>query len=528
MGTGAKKETPRQKMIGMMYLFLTALLALQVSNSVLERFIFINKSLEKQIQENNIKNNNIVQRINSAVEERGNRAQDIQTFDKAKEVRSKTQEVITYCNNLKEQMVQITGGRDENGHIVGVKDQDKVANLMINKEKGIELKNTLNEYSRFLEEKTGREFPDIALDGKDNPIFKDDREQRVKNFSTLTFGNTPTAAGIASVSQLETEVMAYETDALEYLAQEVGAGEVKFDKILVMAKPESKYVAAGTNYKADLFLAASSTAVDPEMFINGEPVNVEDGFGKIEFRATAGNFDNNGQAKRSFVAEINYNDSTFRQEIEYVVVKPTLQITSDAVKALYLNCGNPLNIQCPQLGADFNPSYPNPEGAQVIPNPNNRSSVTVVPTGARTVTLNVNSGGVFVGSETFPVRRVPQPTIELKNEQGQLIDEARGVTSLPRLISLDVVPDPDFANALPNEARYRATRWRITLASGGDIKQRQEITSGESYNLNAWRSRAMRGDRVVIEIFEVQRANFRNNTEAVPMSKVTKQFTLIQ
>jgi hypothetical protein len=36
------KETPRQKMIGMMYLVLTALLALQVSNAVLEKFAIIN------------------------------------------------------------------------------------------------------------------------------------------------------------------------------------------------------------------------------------------------------------------------------------------------------------------------------------------------------------------------------------------------------------------------------------------------------------------------------------------------------
>ena len=40
------KETPRQKMIGMMYLVLTALLALNVSTTVLDKFAFINKSLE--------------------------------------------------------------------------------------------------------------------------------------------------------------------------------------------------------------------------------------------------------------------------------------------------------------------------------------------------------------------------------------------------------------------------------------------------------------------------------------------------
>ncbi len=365
------------------------------------------------------------------------------------------------------------------------------------------------------------------MDGRNDPVFQNDKEQKMKNFSTLYFENTPTAAGLASVTQLETEVMSYEKAALEILAQQVGAGEVKFDKVFVMAKPEAKYVAAGTNYKADLFLAASSSAVDPEMFRNGSPLPVEDGFGKIEFKATAKSFDKNGQSKQTYVAEINYNDSLFKEEIEYIVVKPTLQITSDAVKALYLNCGNPLNVQCPQLGTQFVPTF-SATGAQVFPEPNNRTSITVLPTGARSVKLNVNSGGVFIGSETFPVRRVPSPTISLLNETRQEIDEAKGVTvkALPRQIILKANPDPDFANALPKEARYRVTRWRITLASGGDIKQRQEPSS-EAFNLNAWRSIARKGDRVVVEIFEVQRANYKNDAEKVSMSKITKQFTLL-
>jgi gliding motility-associated protein GldM len=395
---------------------------------------------------------------------------------------------------------------------------------MINKDKGEELKGLLNNYSKFLEEKTNKEFPDIALDAKDNPVFKDDRDQKMKNFSELTFENTPTAAGIASVSQLMTEVMFHESEALETLAQEVGAGEVKFDKILVMAKPESKYVAAGTNYKADLFLAASSSAVDPEMFVNGEPVNIEEGFGKVEFKATSSTFDKEGQARKSYLAEINYNDSLYREEIEYFVVRPTLQIISDAVNALYLNCGNPLNVQCPQLGSQFSPSF-SANGASVIPKPSDKTSITVVPS-APSVTLNVSSGGVFIGARKFPVRRVPNPTIDLLNEQNRVIDEAAGVSGgLPRVITLKINPDPDFASALPQEARYRATRWRITLATGPQAKARQEVT-GMNFNLSSWRSRARPGDRVVIEILEVQRANFRNETEKVAMGTVTKQFIL--
>jgi len=527
MGTGARKETPRQKMIGMMYLFLTALLALSVSNSVVDRFIFINDSLERQVQDNNLANGLIVNNIAGAVEERGSRENDLAILEKAKVVRAESQKILKYTRDLKQTMADITGGYDENGDLIGKKDEDKVANLMINKQKGIELQNTLNNFAKFLQEQTGQAFGDLAMDGKDNPVFKNDKAQKMKNFSTLYFENTPTAAGMASVSQLETEVMDYEKVALELLAQQVGAGEVKFDKVFVMAKPEAKYVAAGTNYKADLFLAASSSAVDPEMFRNGSPIPVEDGFGKIEFKATAKSFDKEGQSRQTYVAEINYNDSLFREEIEYIVVKPTLQITSDAVKALYLNCGNPLNVQCPQLGTQFSPTF-SATGAQVFPEPNNRTSITVLPTGARSVKLNVNSGGVFIGSETFPVRRVPSPTISLLNEGRQEIDEAKGVSvqALPRQIILKANPDPDFANALPKEARYRVTRWRITLASGGDIKQRSEPTS-EAFNLNAWRSIARKGDRVVVEIFEVQRANYKNDAEKVSMTKVTKQFTLL-
>jgi hypothetical protein len=48
----AAKETPRQKMIGMMYLVLTAMLALNVDSAVLERFELINGTLENQIDTN--------------------------------------------------------------------------------------------------------------------------------------------------------------------------------------------------------------------------------------------------------------------------------------------------------------------------------------------------------------------------------------------------------------------------------------------------------------------------------------------
>ena len=122
MGHG--KETPRQKMIGMMYLFYTAMLALTVSNSVLDRFIFINSSMEKQVQESNISHGNIINKISAAVDERGKRANDVAILEKAKTVRTETQKIIKYTRDLKQTMIDITGGYDENGDLVGIKDED--------------------------------------------------------------------------------------------------------------------------------------------------------------------------------------------------------------------------------------------------------------------------------------------------------------------------------------------------------------------------------------------------------------------
>ena len=79
------KETPRQKMIGMMYLVLTAMLALNVDSAVLERFELINGTLENQIDTNGKRNSATVKSIAAAVEEKGNREEDMAVLNAATE-----------------------------------------------------------------------------------------------------------------------------------------------------------------------------------------------------------------------------------------------------------------------------------------------------------------------------------------------------------------------------------------------------------------------------------------------------------
>ena len=128
-----EKLSARQKMIGMMYLVLTALLALQVSSSVLDKFMLINKSLEQGVSLKMRENARSLERIQTAVKEMGNRENDVKVLNSALSVRTNTKQVIAYIDSIKTKLVALTGGEDKKtGRPKGLKDDTAVARLMIN------------------------------------------------------------------------------------------------------------------------------------------------------------------------------------------------------------------------------------------------------------------------------------------------------------------------------------------------------------------------------------------------------------
>ena len=115
-----------------------------------------------------------------------------------------------------------------------------------------------------------------------------------------------------------------ESELLNELASEVGAADFKFDVLQAMVRPESKVVAAGTKYKADMFIAAFSSTVTPEMFYGGKSVPVNNGIGTVEFTATPGKYDKEGNAKKTWKGEIKLQkptggDTVIAIEEEYIV-----------------------------------------------------------------------------------------------------------------------------------------------------------------------------------------------------------------
>jgi gliding motility-associated protein GldM len=527
---GGGKETPRQKMVGMMYIVLTALMAMNVSSSILEKFAILSGSLEKSNKEKYSNSSEIMDHIKTSVKEMGNRPADMKVVADSIQLRKATEEVVKFVEDIKTTLIEKTGGINPvTGYPKNLKSDSEVATLMLTQGKAVELQSVLNNYMAFVSKLTSTVYPAIALDADHSPMFKNDPNQKGKNFGDLNFDHTPLGAAIATLNQFMSEVITAEYSAMQKLAKCVGADDVKFDSLKVVVKPNSKYVAAGTKYEAEMFLSASSSAITPDMTVSGRSITVKDGVGIVSFPAVASNYDKDGLSKQSFKASITIKgpggkDSITEDTVEYYVVKPVVQVQSASVSALYLNCGNELNIQVPALGNDYSPKF-TAEGANIVVG-NKKGFVTIIPK-AKVVNLGVYNNSVLLETIPYSVRTIPKPDLRV-TVGGVPINEKDGMAAPgPRIIEVKIVPDESFKSFLPKDARYRVVEWEVTLARGSKAVLSQSIKDKEKANLNDIASVARSGDRIVIEIKKVLRTNFKEEDEVVSLPNSFKTISLI-
>jgi len=519
------RETPRQKMIGMMYLFYTALLALQVDTTVLEKFILINKTLERQIEDVELSNAKLFSSIAASVEEKGNRPDDKRVLDQAQKVRNETIAIISEMNTIKENIVSTTGGYDEGGRLVGAKNIDEVATLMIQQGKGKEMKLRLNGYAIMLGEETKNpeNYPPIARDAKDIPQFATDPNNSSKPFAELYFLATPTGAGMATLSQLESEVLQYETRALKALGERVGIKDINFDQVFPLIRPESKIVAVGGKYRAEMFIAASSSAFTPEMAIDGEDIPVDTmsmgfatgiKFGKIEFSVTGGGTAVPGEAykRKVFKADITMADSVYTEEVEYFVITPVMQVSSRALSALWRNCANELSISVPALGTSFAPKI-SASNSDVIQGQG--GNVTLIPTSNRKVIMTVRNAGVTVGTADFRVKNIPLPSIEMRFRDA--IDLENGVTArdIRGNLTVEAIAEANFASDVPKDAKYRVEGVEINLVTGSNSRGNVKDNKGRVSMRSIQGAGPKKGDFLIVKITRISRINYKGLRERI-------------
>jgi gliding motility-associated protein GldM len=518
------KETPRQRMIGMMYLVLTALLALQVSNQILQKFILINEGMERTSKNYIGKNVSTVESIAYTVEQQGNKEIDVPKVGAAKEVREATKEIYDYLESLKQDLIIQSNAKNDEGNFVNanLKNTEITGNLFANNGKGAEMKEKLNAYpvqiSTILD---NIGFPDIqfqpiAKDAKDIELFANDREVRNKDFVALTFVKSPVGAVIALISQFQNEVLNIESESLKAIQNSIGSFFFKADVTEARIAALSNVVAAGTKFEADMFIASSSTSAAPTMSIDGRSVPVDaKGFGKIEFAVTpAGTYDDRGLAKRVLKGEIITNvggeDKVLPVEYEYFVAQPVIKVSSEVVNQLYADCANELLIEVPALGNTYSPEFSVTNGQSI--KGNKPGQLTIIPGASGKVDIGVSSGGNKIGSVDYQIRPVPTPSLIPVISNGNELDlsQAHPIGTLTG-IKLLAKAEPTFARTMAKDAIFEVTGGEMRLLRNEVPRQTSQISSGNSLAMRSLLESARAGDVIVFEIRQVTRTNFRGN-----------------
>ncbi|MDZ4715568.1 MAG: gliding motility protein GldM [Cytophagales bacterium] len=515
-------ETPRQKMIGMMYLVLTALLALNVSSAVLEKFAILNSTLLELIEENEVTNHGKLTAILGATSDK---PVVLDAKKRAQQIRDLTKTTMTSLDKLKDELSKDHSGKPLLGDEL-VSNTNIAEEKMLNDKSSLapDYEKSLTNYTAKLEELSGMKFPKLnkkAVDFKELRNADGEVEHGDKSFIEFSFEGTPTMPAITGITQMQTEILEYEGLALDSLNDIAEGVNYKFDKVVPMVIGPS-VVAAGSKYEGQLFMAGAASGVSPEMFRNGQPLVVTTDpitnikMAKVEFAATAASYDASGQSKQTYKTEIRVaGKDPLERIIEYIVIKPTIRITNGNAPSLYMNCGNFINIEVPTLGTSYNPSFTIKGG--IIEKGDKPGRVTIIPS-ERKVSVTVSNGGALIGTEPFDVKPVPKPSYVAKENSGKEIDMKNGVRGAGlRGLRINAEAEENFKAEVPKDANYRIRNMEVILARG-TARVDQFTTNSESLDLTKWSNQFRPGDRIIVDIKTVTRGTFRGEQEPVTVA----------
>jgi gliding motility-associated protein GldM len=359
-----EKLSPRQKMIGMMYLVLTAMLALNVSKEAIDAFKKIDKGLNTTLSNYALKNNLVYDQFTRAAAENPQKAGELK--NKAFEVKLRADEAYNFLQDLKIEIITKAEGAESlaiKGDEVDIEEVKKIDENNIPSEvligsnqkgKATDLKAMLNEY---------REYLLATLDGR-SPTSEEvlrtslstdemkDKDGQSTPWENGTFQALPLVAVIATLSKMQLDVRNAETEVLNYLYTQIDASSFKFNKIFPVVIPTSNYVTVGDEYQAQVFISATDTTQQPDIILTGgQKLELDEaGRGVYKARATA-----TGEKKWGGVialkspsgAIINYPFNA-----SYNVGEPNVIVSATAMNVLYVGIDNPLDVSVPGISPD--------------------------------------------------------------------------------------------------------------------------------------------------------------------------------
>ena len=418
-----------------MYLVLTALLALNVSNEVLEAFKTVDKSI--------ITSNNSIDTKNKVIYDAfGDELKDGQTKAKAEiwapradKVKQLSADLSNYIDNMKLQLKQESGLKKNSKGEEEFKEDDLDAATRLFTEKG-EGKNLYTRLQTYKQQVLAVLNPD---DFKDNPLLQKDISAKraefektlpldlkipekahaeksgddAKDWTFNYFHMTPTIASLTILSKFQNDVKNSEGQMVDYIHSQIGKVKVVFDKFQAIAQSNTSYAMPGDNIEITAGVGAFSEAAKPKIYVNGQAQNLT-ADGTAVFKTTA-----SGAGDHSVDVKIEYvtpdgKTNTVNKAVKYTVGVPSgASVFLEKMNVLYIGVENPMTISAGSSGAEkmhveiTNGSILKVSGDRFI----------AKPTSAGIAKINVTVNGKTTPFE-MRVKRLPDPNAFVGGSKG--------------------------------------------------------------------------------------------------------------
>ncbi|WP_029274189.1 gliding motility protein GldM [Pedobacter borealis] len=447
------KETTRQRMINIMYLVLLAMLALNVSDTILDAFKNINDSLDTSKNNVNTSINQLFSAFeNSKLKEEPARAQPI--YDKAKQAQKAADDLNNYIESIKKEFTQAGDGIDqETGDLVNRSNQDIAQHIMINQKKADELKKRINatrEKLISLLDPADRANVSFSLEAKD-PVRK-----RKGNWQETYFGEgTPLTAAMTILTKLQTDTKNAEAEIVKKLFGNMDKAQVNLDQFAAVAVAPTSYVIQGQPYTAEVFLTASDSRSTPDITVNGSKLSVKDGKGTY-----SGGTSSVGQFTWVGTVRVRQTDGQVKeyktQPQTYQVAKPSASVSSTKLNVIYAGIANPFTVSAagfPLESVRASISGGSMSGGNGNYNVNVPGSMV-----GQEVSINVsaNNAGktVSLGSQKFRVKAIPAPVAKVGGRAGG------DVASVQLKSETEIEADLDD---FPFDVKFKIQRYKLTI-----------------------------------------------------------------
>jgi gliding motility-associated protein GldM len=518
------KETPRQKMIGMMYLVLTALLALNVSKDILNAFVIVNQGLITSQVNTSSKNDLIYSNFAKASMENPGKVKHF--YDKALQAQKYALDLSKYIHDLRTKIVAFTefGIKEKSADpekwemadtikLSGVEakdNYDKPMQILIGQSEngsageGMVLKNKLETFKKnmlmLLDLKKDRDAAEKSF-----PINTTDEysytEEKVESWVMRNFYHTVLAADVALLNKFLIDVKTVEGDVIAKLFSAVDASSFKFDQITAKVIPESNYILSGSEYKANIFLAAYDSKKSPDIYIGDTITHVGELLDKTQFENGMGVYKRGGSGigEQKYTGWISIvkpgetNPTYYNFNSVYTVGQPSATVSADKMNVFYVGVENPVTISVPGASNDKVHASMTASTGTLTPKGNGKYIVTVS-AGPPNTTINVvaDIGGkpTSMGSSLFRIKKVPNPVPKIGGISAGVA--SKSVLMAAKTI-VPVMENFDF------ELFFKVISFTMTMNISGDLIEENAVGNTLTSTMITKIKNAKTGTKIYLE-----------------------------